>query len=127
MDKTLLRLAAALMAATALLGLASCQRDDKRTVGQQVDSALDKAQHETARAADVVAKETKDAAITASINAALVHDATLSALKVEVHTTDGRVSLSGTAPDAASRDRATQLAQQVAGVTHVDNQLRVSR
>ena len=66
-----------------------------------------------------------DAAITASVNAELAKDAALSTLKINVDTTDGRVALRGTAPDAAARDRATALASSVKGVVSVDNQLMI--
>ena len=62
---------------------------------------------------------------TTSINAELTKDASLSALKIDVDTSQGRVALRGTAPDAASRDRATVLAQRVDGVVSVENQLQV--
>ena len=66
-----------------------------------------------------------DAAITASVNAELARDNDLSALGIDVDTENGRVTLSGTAPNDAARERATQLASSVRGVTSVDNGLRV--
>ena len=66
-----------------------------------------------------------DASVTASINAELAKDPTLSAIKIDVDTEAGRVALKGSAPDAESRERATRLAQAVKGVVSVDNQLRV--
>ena len=63
--------------------------------------------------------------ITTSVNAELAKDDKLSALKIDVDTSDGRVMLKGTAPSQADKERATQLAQGVKGVTRVDNQLRV--
>jgi len=67
-----------------------------------------------------------DAVITASVNAGLAKDKSLSALKIDVDTSGGRVALHGSAPDAASRDRATEIAQGVKGVVSVDNQLTVA-
>ena len=78
-----------------------------------------------AKAAEVMARDATDAAITAKVTAALAADDRLSALGIDVDTTDGRVALSGTAPDAASRDRATVLAQAVEGVVEVENRLTV--
>jgi osmotically-inducible protein OsmY len=66
-----------------------------------------------------------DAAITASVNAELARDNELSALGINVDTANGRVTLSGNAPNEAARERATQLASAVRGVTSVDNELRV--
>lgn len=130
------------------LALAACDRKPEQgTVGQQVDSAIAKAEQKTQAviakveqktdaAATTIGQKTeqamytasakmKDAAITTSINAELTRDKSLSALKINVDTTAGRVLLKGSAPDAGSRDRATQLAQQVQGVVAVDNQLKV--
>lgn len=67
----------------------------------------------------------EDAAVTATINAELAKDPKLSALKIDVDTSNGRVSLKGKAPDADSRERATQIASAVRGVQSVDNQLQV--
>ena len=73
----------------------------------------------------VMAAAVSDAAITASVNAELAKDSKLSSLKIDVDTSHGHVALKGTAPDAASKERATQIASAVKGVTSVDNQLRV--
>lgn len=67
-----------------------------------------------------------DAVITASVNAGLAKDKNLSSLKIDVDTAGGRVALHGTAPDAAARTRATEIAQGVKGVVSVDNQLTVA-
>jgi hyperosmotically inducible protein len=67
-----------------------------------------------------------DAVITASVNAGLAKDKNLSSLKIDVDTSGGRVAMHGTAPDAASRERATEIAQSVKGVVSVDNQLTVA-
>jgi hyperosmotically inducible periplasmic protein len=133
---------AALVAAAAL---SACNRaDDGRSAGQKVDGAVakaekkadevgadmraagEKAKDSTAGAMDTVAAKAKDAVITSSVNAELAKDKQLSALRINVDTVEGRVALRGTAPDAASKDRATTLAQRVDGVKAVDNQLTVT-
>lgn len=128
----------ALGAAAVAVSLAACdQREDERTIGQQIDSAVAQAQRKTEAMKDdvkVAANEpmsetsmkVKDASITTAINLQLARDDKLSALKIDVDTQDGRVRLNGTAPDAASRDRATTLARGVQGVVSVDNQLTVA-
>jgi hyperosmotically inducible periplasmic protein len=112
-----------LAAAVAVLGLAACSREEavEPTVGQQVDTAIDKAGQMANQAGDTVA----DATITAAVAAELALDKNLSALKIDIETTDGRVALRGTAPSADARDRATLLAEAVKGVRSVDNQLTV--
>ncbi len=133
----------ATLAAASLVTLAACNRpQDDRSVGQQVDPATAKVEQKTeqapevkkdvtpvretaGQAIDATVNKVKDAAITTSVNAELARDTSLSALKIDVDTSAGRVSLRGTAPDAPSRERATLLAQRVEGVVSVDNQLQI--
>jgi hyperosmotically inducible periplasmic protein len=141
--QTLSRAAMAAVIATTL-GLAACDRaQDDRSVGQKIDSAVAKVEKKSDQAVAEAKKEmadvrasasqtvdaaggkVKDAAITTSINAELTKDAALSALKINVDTSQGRVALRGTAPSAAARDRATLLAKRVEGVVSVENQLQV--
>jgi hypothetical protein len=77
-------------------------------------------------AADAGTNAVSDAAITATVNAELAKDPNLSATKIDVDTASGQVALHGSAPDAASKARATTLAQGVKGVHSVDNQLTVA-
>lgn len=132
-----------LAVAVATLALAGCSREDNRSAGQQIDSTVAKAERRTddataavGKAADTVAgkidsaattvrNKVADASITASVNAELAKDPALSALRINVDTTDGQVLLKGTAPDRTARDRATRLAAGVKGVSKVDNQLEV--
>lgn len=102
------------------------------TVGQRIDNVMADAQRKTeqagaglAKAADQAGVDIKDAGITAAVVAKLAADPALHALRINVNTAAGRVSLSGDAPDVASRDRAAQLARSVDGVTDVDNQLTI--
>ena len=134
------------IAMAATLGLAACDRaQEDRSVGQKVDSAVAKveqktdqavaevkkdaavARESTSKALDSAGSKIKDATITTSINAELAKDSSLSALKINVDTSSGRVSLRGTAPDAAAREHATQLAQRVDGVVSVENQLQIGK
>ena len=125
-------------AATAVL-LAGCDRSNQdRTAGQKLDAAVARTEQKseeiktdiknsTANAVNAVADKTRDAAITAAVNAELMRDSKLSALKIDVDTTDGRVVLRGTAPDTASVERAKVLAGAVSGVVSVENALTVAR
>lgn len=89
----------------------------RQTAGELKSAATD--------AADQATNKVADALITTSVNAELAKDPSLSALHINVDTDSGRVALKGTAPDQASRERATQLASSVKGVVSVDNQLTV--
>jgi len=54
-------------------------------------------------------------------------DPDLSALKIDVDTRNGVVSMYGPAPTAAAKDRATTIARAVKGVASVNNELTVKR
>lgn len=125
--------------------LAACDRQDHRTVGQKTDQAVASAERKADQlgadmrqagrdakqavgdAADTVANKSRDAAITAEVKGRLARDSTLSAMAINVDTEAGHVVLRGTAPDAAARGRATELARGVDGVVAVDNDLSVQR
>ena len=126
---TLLTIAAAV---AAMLALSACDKRDDQTVGQTVDKGVASAKAELKDATEAikdaaadVGAAAADATITTKINAALVADDQLKALKIDVDTKDGNVVLTGAAPDADSRDRATTLAKAVDGVVEVDNRLTV--
>jgi osmotically-inducible protein OsmY len=108
-----------LVASAALF--AGCTREQQTDVaqaGREVGAA-------TSRAANTTADKAKDATITASVKSALIAEPTLSALRIDVDTTSGRVVLRGSAPDTAARTKAAELARGVDGVVGVDNQLVV--
>lgn len=114
------------------LGLTACDRNDKQTVGQGLDKAIDKAkdQGEAAKvasqdAAKSMASAASDAGVTVKVNAALMADTRLKVMQVNVDTRDGRVTLTGVAPDAGARDKTTALVRAIEGVVDVDNQLGV--
>jgi hyperosmotically inducible protein len=90
--------------AVALL-FASCQAMTGRTAGRNVD----------------------DAALTASVNAALVSDKPSNFTRIDVDTTNGVVALNGTVENPQQRARAEQLASRVDGVKKVVNNLQVSK
>ena len=133
---------------TVVLGLAACDKsNDGRTVGQKVGESVDQAvasadkatkdvRESAKKGVDEAAEKTKektaevsksvdDLAITASIKTDLAKDKELSALRVNVDTKQGRVSLYGSAPNEAARERATQIASTEKGVTSVDNKLAI--
>ncbi|SFU63371.1 BON domain-containing protein [Polaromonas sp. YR568] len=147
-----LALAAAIALA---LGLSACgKQDEGKTAGQQLDSAIAKTEEAAAQAKakaesemasagtamknatqsaeasgkDMAAKageKIDDLTITTTVTAGLAKDADLSALKINVDTRNGAVTLNGSAPTEAARDKATTLAKGVKGVNSVDNKLVV--
>ena len=129
-----------LFAALALLS--ACDKTES-TMGQKVDGAVatteraasaakadikevaKEAKAAASEATDTMTTSTRDGVITTKVNAELVKDTALSAMKINVDTVDGHVVLKGTAPTDASRDRATSLARAIEGVKDVDNRLMV--
>jgi osmotically-inducible protein OsmY len=130
-----------------LLALGACDRYGDRAAGptpadrteQATSRATEESRDAAARAraqADKAAEETKamgaaavdkvdDATITTKVNAELAVDKDLSAIKIDVDTKNGVVTLTGPAPSASARERATEIAKNVKGVTSVNNQLTV--
>lgn len=130
--------------AAVLLALTACNKaDDGKTVGQSVDSGIAKTEQAAKDAGNTVKEASKDAqatgsqasttmgekiddvTITATVSTGLAKDPDLSAIKINVDTKDGVVTLNGPAPSAAAKDKATDIAKQVKGVTSVNNQLVV--
>jgi osmotically-inducible protein OsmY len=70
-----------------------------------------------------VAADDPDQKIATDVKSSLSNDPDLGAMKIDVHSQDGTVTLVGRAPDPAARDRAGQLARGVAGVRAVENLL----
>ena len=139
----------------AMVGLVACgNKDDSQTVGQKLDAAVAsteqaaaeakaRAEASMSKAGDAMKDATQkveasgsktvgsmagsadDLAITASVAAGFAKDADLSAIKIDVDTKNGQVTLYGPAPTAAARDRATTIAKSIKGVSSVDNKLVV--
>ncbi|MDR6766921.1 osmotically-inducible protein OsmY [Acidovorax delafieldii] len=155
MDRPAHRIASILAVSALALGLAACGKTEEPTVGQRLDSAVEKTEHAAADArvkaesamqsaetkmeqgaanAEATAKDAAntakgaidDATITAQVNAGLAKDPDLSALKINVDTVNGKVTLNGPAPSTVARDRAETIAKSVTGVTSVNNQLVVT-
>ena len=135
--------------------LMACESaDSTKTVGQKLDTAVAKTEQAATDVKDAtkasiesattalrdgaaqakVAAQTatdgmnfdaQDATITASVSAGLIKDPDLSAIKIDVDTKKGVVSLYGPAPSQAALERATLIAKAVKGVSAVDNKLTV--
>ncbi|MGQ0727358.1 BON domain-containing protein [Acidovorax sp.] len=154
-DRPAHRVASILAVSALALGLAACNKTEEPTVGQRLDSAVEKTQQAAADArvkaegamqnaetkmeqgaanAEATAKQAAnsakgvidDATITAQVSAGLAKDPDLSAVKINVDTVNGKVTLNGPAPSTVARDRAETIAKGVSGVTSVNNQLVVT-
>jgi hyperosmotically inducible periplasmic protein len=137
------------------LGLSACGKaDDGKTAGQKLDSALakteqageqakaktesalakagaavkdatQKAEDSGIAAAGKAGDKLDDMTITAAVSSSLGKDPDLSALKINVDTKNGAVTLNGTAPSQAAVDKASAIAKAIKGVSSVDNKLQV--
>lgn len=140
-------------ATVALFALTACgKQDDGKTAGQSLDEGIAKteqatreAKNKAASAMDSAAAALKQASqdaqvsgrqatadmgekiddmvITATVSTGLAKDAELSALKIDVDSDNGVVTLSGPVPTAAAREKASEIAMRVKGVRSVKNQL----
>lgn len=146
---------AVLGALSLALALSACNKqDDGKTAGQQLDSAIAKTEEAAARAKakaesemasagaavrnatqgaessgkDMAAKageKIDDLTITTTVTAGFAKDPDLSVLKINVDTRNGAVTLNGSAPTEAAREKAAALAKGAKGVNSVDNKLVV--
>jgi hyperosmotically inducible periplasmic protein len=92
--------------AVGLLALNGCRAlEDDVTVGEAID----------------------DAAITAQVKTAIAEDDELSAMKINVDTADGVVTLNGTVNERTDIARATEVANDVDGVRSIRNNLTVDQ
>ena len=91
----------------------------------EVEQAARDAKQAVKEAGAKVADVTSDARITAEVKSQLGADPQLSAMRIDVDTHDGVVTLKGPAPDEATRARATQIAAAPQGVMRVENHLTI--
>ena len=119
--------------ASALVLLTACdQKETGTTAGEKVDNAVVEGKQESSKAGAYVEDKTSqtvqvvdDAAITTALKIKFVADADLKALDISVDTVGGVVTLTGMAPSATAKDRATEIARTVNGVSNVNNNLTV--
>jgi hyperosmotically inducible periplasmic protein len=110
--------------------------DFKDKISDKMDLDTDRIKDELARTGKVIRKKaeqagtavadaTSDTRITGEIKGKFALESDLSALKISVNTTDGVVTLSGSASSAEAIKKAMQLALEVDGVTQVVSTLQV--
>lgn len=113
-----------------LLVLGACSPDADRAGAASKDAAnraasANRAAEATTVVAEKIMEQLEDAMITAKVTTGLAADRILTASRIQVATRDGVVTLKGPAPTPAARERATEIALNVKGVTSVNNQLSV--
>lgn len=152
--KLRVRVMGSLLALLFALGGCGKSDDDGKTAGQQLDTAIAKTEQAAEKAkaktesamanagvamkdatreveasgkqiVDKAGEKINDVSITAAVSSGLAKDPELSALKINVDTKNGAVTLTGSAPTEAARERAGALAKAVKGVNSVENRLVV--
>ena len=73
-----------------------------------------------------VAETIDDATITARVKTTLLNDPQVGAMKIDVDTTNGVVTMSGVVKSKAEEMRAVELVRQTPGVKDVKSELQVS-
>jgi osmotically-inducible protein OsmY len=131
--------------AAALTLLAACNRPaDDTTAGQKIDETIAGAEQRSEDAAataerkmeesgaaiqrsgERVADATADASLTAKVKSALLSAPEIAAMKIDVDTQAGVVTLKGEVKNTDEKVRAERVASAVVGVQSVVNDLRVS-
>lgn len=79
-----------------------------------------------AKTVETIGEKIDDASITAQVKASLMSHRSTSALKTKVETTDGVVTLSGIAGNAAEKSLVTKLVTDINGVTSVINNMTIA-
>jgi hyperosmotically inducible protein len=117
--------AAAASTEEAVKNAAEATKTAGANAAHEVRDASAKVADATATAGAAAGEKMDDAGITAKVNTGLSADKDLSASKIDVDTKNGVVTLSGPAPSAQAKARATEIARNVKGVSSVNNQLTV--
>lgn len=115
------------------LGLGACdQKPSAERAGKNVDRSvgdagrqLQEAGKATERKLGEAGKAIDDASVTTKVKSALITAPDLKAGDIDVETTNGVVTLQGTAETAENRQKAAQVASNVEGVKAVKNQIVV--
>src|SRR5258708_10783206 len=76
-----------------------------------------------AKAGETTGEKIDDASITAQVKSSLLSHRSTSAIKTKVHTTEGVVTITGVAKNAAEKSLVTKLATDIIGVTSVLNNM----
>lgn len=95
--------------------------------GERADDAAERAGDRADDAADRAGAAVTDATITATVKTKFLADDVVEGTKIDVDTSGGIVTLTGTAPSKAAADRAVALARETDGVSRVVNNVKVAR
>lgn len=98
-------------------------REAARDADRKTDEAQKGAREGTEKAGDAVS----NAALTSAIKTKFLADDTISGLKIDVDSNNGVVTLTGTVPTAAEKNKALRVARETEGVKSVIDRLKVGK
>jgi hyperosmotically inducible periplasmic protein len=119
------------------VGLSACDGSGPaETAGKNIDQTMDKVGKKIGDAADKVSETVSadsnkvsvaisDTEITARVKAAIFAEPGLGTLQISVDTVKGVVTLSGSVDSKAHSDTAKAMAEEVSGVSQVNNHLEI--
>jgi osmotically-inducible protein OsmY len=116
---------AAILAGAALAAAGCSDQNPAETAGRKIDRSAEQVAAATDRATAKAAAAVDDSVITTKVKTAVLAEPGLKSLQIDVDTKNGVVTLSGTVDNAAMKDRAYQIAQNVTGVRSVVDNLAV--
>lgn len=100
-------------------------RSGAREAAQDAREAGAEIRERTGNAADATRRAVTDGALTSKIKAKMALDDTVRALQIDVDTSNGVVTLTGTIRSEAERQRALALARETDGVSQVVDRLAI--
>jgi hyperosmotically inducible protein len=123
---TTIRLFGLSLASAVLIAGIGCSPRDREEVRSSAQNTAADARQATENAANKAERVIEDSVITAKVKSALLSDASVKGLAIEVETQRGTVTLSGNAKSESERMRAESLATGIEGVRSVVNRISVS-
>lgn len=106
---------------TACLVLMNCSRTDQQAAKDKVEQGSAAVEQKMERVGEAIS----DAGLTAKVKTALIAEPNLSAMSINVDTSEQVVTLTGECETQAHVDRAVAIAQSIEGVRTVNNNLRL--
>lgn len=113
--------------ATPTTGVDDRIQGEAREEAREADAKTDEAQRKAGETADDIGDAAANAALTSLVKTKFLADTTISGLRIDVDSKNGVVTLTGTVPSAAEKNRALKVARETEGVKSVVDRLKIGR
>jgi hyperosmotically inducible protein len=113
--------------ATPTTGIDDRVQGEAAGAARDADAKTDEAQRKVGETAENAGGAAANAALTSKVKTKFLADTAISGLKIDVDSNNGVVTLTGTVPSAAEKNRAMQVARDTDGVKSVIDRLKVGR